>query len=66
MEPPNIIFILADDHAERAISAYDSTLIHTPNLDRIAAEGMLFKNSFVTNSICAPSRATFLTGCIVT
>ncbi|MEM9835041.1 MAG: sulfatase [Bacteroidota bacterium] len=60
--PPNIIFILADDHAERAISAYDTSLITTPNLDCIAREGMLFRNSFVTNSICAPARASILTG----
>ncbi len=59
---PNILFIMSDDHAEQAISAYGSTLINTPNIDRIAREGILFKNSFVTNSICAPSRATLLTG----
>ena len=59
---PNIIYILADDHAEKAISAYSNELHQTPNLDRIAKEGMIFRNSFVTNSICAPSRATILTG----
>ena len=59
---PNILFIMSDDHAERAISAYDDTLIETPNIDRIAAGGMRFANSFVTNSICAPSRAVLLTG----
>ena len=59
---PNILFIMSDDHAEQAISAYGSQLIQTPNIDRIAKEGMLFNNSFVTNSICAPSRATMLTG----
>ncbi|MFQ5448320.1 MAG: sulfatase, partial [Saprospiraceae bacterium] len=59
---PNIIFIMADDHANAAISAYDSKLIQTPNIDRIAKEGVLFQNSFVTNSICAPSRAVLLTG----
>ncbi|WP_116108976.1 sulfatase [Lewinella sp. IMCC34191] len=59
---PNIIFIMSDDHAQRAISAYSDELIQTPNLDRIANEGMLFHNSFVTNSICAPSRAAILTG----
>ena len=58
---PNILFIMSDDHAQRAISAYDSTLLHTPNLDRIAAGGMRFTESFVTNSICAPSRAAILT-----
>ena len=60
--PPNILFIMSDDHAQRAISAYTDELIETPNLDRIANEGMIFRNSFVTNSICAPSRAAILTG----
>jgi arylsulfatase A-like enzyme len=59
---PNIIFIMTDDHAEKAISAYDSSLIHTPALDRLAEEGIRFTNSYVTNSICAPSRAVMLTG----
>ncbi len=59
---PNILFIMSDDHAYQAISAYDSTLLKTPNIDRIADEGMLFTNACVTNSICAPSRATILTG----
>ncbi len=60
--PPNIIFIMSDDHAYQAISAYSDHLIQTPNIDRIAREGMLFSNACVTNSICAPSRATILTG----
>ncbi|UCD76247.1 MAG: sulfatase, partial [Phycisphaerales bacterium] len=59
---PNIIFIFADDHAAQAISAYGSGLNHTPNIDRIAHEGALFRNCFVTNSISAPSRAVILTG----
>ncbi len=58
----NFLFITTDDHAYQAISAYDSKLIHTPNIDRIAKEGMLFKKAFVTNSICSPSRAVALTG----
>ncbi len=53
---------MSDDHAEQAISAYGSRLIETPNMDRIAQEGIRFNNSFVTNSICAPSRAVLLTG----
>lgn len=61
-ERPNIVFIMSDDHAYQAISAYDERLIYTPNIDRIAREGMLFTNASVTNSICAPSRATILTG----
>ncbi|MGS2725277.1 sulfatase family protein [Psychroserpens sp. BH13MA-6] len=62
---PNIIYIMADDHAEQAISAYGhpiSQLAPTPNIDRIAKEGALFKNNFCTNSICGPSRAVVLTG----
>jgi arylsulfatase A-like enzyme len=59
---PNIIFIMCDDHAQQAISAYGSSLIETPNIDRIGKEGIIFSNSFVANSICAPSRAVMLTG----
>lgn len=61
-ERPNIVFIMSDDHAYQAISAYSNKLIETPNIDRIADEGILFYNACVTNSICAPSRATILTG----
>ena len=60
--PPNIVFIMSDDHAYQAISAYGHQLNQTPNIDRIAEEGALFKKAFVTNSICAPSRAVMLTG----
>ncbi|MCB0634650.1 MAG: sulfatase-like hydrolase/transferase, partial [Lewinella sp.] len=60
--PPNILFIMSDDHAYQAISAYSDRLLQTPNIDRIAAGGMLFTNACVTNSICAPSRAVILTG----
>ncbi len=59
---PNIVFIMTDDHAAHAISAYGSRLNKTPNLDRLAKEGMKFENAFVTNSICTPSRAVILTG----
>jgi arylsulfatase A-like enzyme len=59
---PNIIFIMTDDHASHALSCYGSKINKTPNLDRIAAEGMIFNNSFCTNSICAPCRAVILTG----
>jgi len=59
---PNIIFIMSDDHASHAISCYGSRINKTPNLDRIAREGMRFENCFCTNSICAPSRAVILTG----
>ena len=59
---PNIIFIMTDDHASHALSCYGSRINKTPNLDRLAEEGMLFENCFCTNSICAPSRAVILTG----
>ncbi len=61
-ERPNIIFIMSDDHAYQAISAYSDHLMQTPNIDRIGKEGIVFTNACVTNSICAPSRATILTG----
>lgn len=61
-QKPNIIFIMTDDHAKKAMSAYSDDLIKTPNLDRIAKEGIQFDNAFVTNSLCGPSRAVFLTG----
>ena len=59
---PNILFIMADDHASKAISSYGGGINHTPNIDRIAHEGMRFDHCYVTNSICTPSRATILTG----
>jgi len=59
---PNIILIMADDHAYQALSAYADNLIETPNLDRIASQGMLFSNACVSNSLCAPSRAVIFTG----
>lgn len=59
---PNILYIMTDDHGYQAISAYNDQLIQTPNLDRLADEGVIFRNSFVSNSICGPSRAVMLTG----
>ncbi|MCA9110444.1 MAG: sulfatase-like hydrolase/transferase, partial [Planctomycetaceae bacterium] len=59
---PNIVFIFTDDHASHAIGCYGSVINETPNLDRIANEGMLFKNCFCTNSLCGPSRAVIQTG----
>lgn len=61
-EKPNIIFIMSDDHAYQAISAYHAGLLHTPNIDLIANQGIKFNKAFVTNSICAPSRAVILSG----
>ena len=60
--PPNILFVFTDDHGYQAISAYGSRVNQTPTIDRLAREGMLFRNCFVTNSICGPSRAVILTG----
>jgi len=62
MKRPNVVFIMSDDHASHATSCYGSRINATPNLDRIANEGMRFNNCFCTNSICSPSRATILTG----
>ena len=59
---PNILFIMSDDHGYQAISAYGSNRNKTPNIDRLAREGMRFDRCFVTNSICGPSRAVILTG----
>lgn len=62
---PNILFVFSDDHACHAIGAYNGWLKSvnpTPNIDQLASQGMLFKNSFCTNSICGPSRAVIQTG----
>jgi arylsulfatase A-like enzyme len=59
---PHILFIMADDHAAHAISAYGSAINKTPNLDRIAAGGIRFDRCYATNSICTPSRASIMTG----
>lgn len=64
-ERPNILFIFTDDHAPHAIGAYNGWLKEvnpTPNIDKLASQGMLFQNSFCTNSICGPSRAVIQTG----
>jgi N-acetylglucosamine-6-sulfatase len=60
--PPNMVFILTDDHRWDALSAMGHPFLQTPNLDRLADEGVLFENAFVTTSLCSPSRASFLTG----
>ncbi len=61
-QKPNIIYIMSDDHDNDAISAYNKQFINTPNIDRIAKEGVKFNKAFVGNSICSPARATLLTG----
>ncbi len=62
MHQPNVLFIMTDDHAAHAIGCYGSQINETPNIDRLAREGMRFDNCFCTNGICAPSRASILTG----
>ena len=59
---PNILFIMSDDHGYQAMSCYGSQVNQTPNIDRLAKEGMRFDRCFVTNSICGPCRAVILTG----
>ena len=59
---PNVVIIISDDHSYQTIGAYGSKIGRTPNIDRIAAEGTVFHNAYVNNSICGPSRATLLTG----
>lgn len=61
-QQPNIVYIMADDHAAHAISAYGSKINRTPNIDRLATDGVRLTNCFCTNSICTPSRAAIITG----
>ncbi len=59
---PNIIFIITDDQQVGLLGIEGNPTAHTPNIDRIGKEGMLFKNAFVTTPLCSPSRASFFTG----
>src|SRR5215472_17543327 len=59
---PNLVVMMTDDQRFDAMSCAGNTVLKTPNMDRIANEGMRFRNMFVTNSLCAPSRATLMTG----
>lgn len=61
-EKPDILYIVSDDHAAHALSCYGSRINRTPGMDRLSKEGMRFDNGFVITSLCAPSRATVLTG----
>ena len=61
-ERPNIIFIMTDDHTTQAMSCYGSDLVETPNMDRLANEGIRFDNCYATNALSGPSRACILTG----
>lgn len=60
--PPNIVFIMSDDHAYQAISAYGHGLNNTPHIDGLAEDGIRFDRAFVNNSLCAPSRASIISG----
>jgi arylsulfatase A-like enzyme len=60
----NLVFILTDNHGAWTLGCYGNKEIRTPNIDRLAAEGMLFTRAYCNNSVCSPSRATFLTGLI--
>ncbi|MBP6064949.1 sulfatase [Bacteroides sp.] len=61
-KPLNIVYIMTDDHTAQMMSCYDTRYVETPNLDRLAKEGVRFTNSFVANSLSGPSRACMLTG----
>ena len=61
-ESPNIIYIMTDDHTAQMMSCYDTRFVETPNLDRIAHDGVRFTRSYVANSLSGPSRACMLTG----
>ncbi len=62
VQRPNIVYIMTDDHTAQMMSCYGNSPIQTPNLDRIAQEGVRFSHSFVANSLSGPSRACMLTG----
>ncbi len=64
MTRPNILFVMTDDQTVGEMSCYGNALLPTPNMGRIASGGTRFANCFATNALCAPSRATVLTGCL--
>lgn len=61
---PNVVFILTDNHGAWTLGCYGNKDIRTPNIDRLAHEGTLFRRCFSSNAVCSPTRATFLTGLI--
>ncbi len=63
MKQPNVLFVMTDDQTATDMSCYGNTILKTPNMDRIANGGTRFDNCFTTNALCAPARATVLTGC---
>src|SRR5215467_15430249 len=60
---PNVLFVMTDDHSYTELSCAGNKILKTPNMDRLANEGVRFTNCLCTNSLCAPSRASVLTGC---
>lgn len=61
--PPNILFLISDDHSVPDLGCYGNKAVRTPNLDRLAAEGMRFENCFVASPQCSPNRSAIFTGC---
>src|SRR3954469_22916629 len=62
--PPNLVFILTDNHGAWTLGCYGNPDIRTPHIDRLAKEGVLFTRAFASNAVCSPTRATLLTGLI--
>jgi len=62
MPQPNLLFIYTDEQAAGTMAAYGNALIETPNMDRLAGEGVVFERAYVTQPVCTPSRSTLLTG----
>ena len=62
--PPNVVLILTDNQGAWTLGCYGNPDIQTPNIDRLAREGMLFENCYSSNAVCSPTRATLLTGLI--
>src|SRR5215831_12871896 len=63
-KPPNLVFILTDNQGAWTLGCYGNPDIRTPNIDRLAAEGVRFTQALSSNPVCSPTRATFLTGLI--
>ncbi|MFZ2004825.1 MAG: sulfatase-like hydrolase/transferase, partial [Stellaceae bacterium] len=62
MTPSNVLFILSDEHSRRVLGCYGHQMIRTPNLDRLAANGIRFTDAYCNSPICVPSRASLATG----
>ena len=62
VDRPNILVLMSDQHSKRQLGSYGDSLVRTPNLDRLASEGMLFENAYCPSPVCVPSRMSFMTG----